>query len=125
MLKGFSPDRERHAEQAERLFDQIQAEQVRITGPELLMLEILNTAARKWRFGEASLDVLARSLTDMNIEVQSVDLSRVAAWTGRGLTAYDAAYVALAEQHGLPLLTDDEQVLGIATDIATPLASYT
>lgn len=124
VLKGYSPDRERHAEQAERLFDHIASEHVQIVAPELLLLEVVNIAAKKWHFGESSLDVLARSLRDMNVDVQPVDLSRVAAWAGRGLTAYDAAYLAVAEAGSLPFLTDDDHILGVATEVAVPLAEY-
>ena len=124
VLKGYSPERERHAEQAARLFDQIEAERVRIVAPELLLLEVVNIAARKWHFGESSLDVLARSLAGMPIEVEPVDMRRVAAWTGRGLTAYDAAYVAVAEERSLQLLTDDEQIRDIAAGTAIPLSAF-
>lgn len=124
LLKGYSPDRERHAAQAELLFDRIETEHVQVVAPELLVLEVVNVAARKWHLGESSLDILVRSLSDMNVDVHAVDARRVAAWTARGLTAYDAAYVAVAEAQGLPFLTDDEQIAEIATDIAIPLAEY-
>lgn len=38
-----------------------------------------------------------------------------------GLTAYDAAYVALAEERAVPLLTDDETIVKVAGEIARPL----
>ena len=124
VIKGYSPKRERNAEQARVLFDRIEAEQAQIVAPELLLLEVLNIAARKWHFSEGALDVLARSLADMNIDVRPVDMRRVAAWSSLGLSAYDAAYIAVAEELQLPFLTDDDHVSTIATDIALPLATY-
>ena len=46
-------------------------------------------------------------------------------WTGRGLTAFDAAYVALAEQEAIRLVTDDEDMLAVAAAVAIPLAGAT
>ena len=51
------------------------------------------------------------------------DLARVAHWTARGLTAYDAAYVAVAEANNVALVTDDDLIVATAGEIATALAS--
>jgi predicted nucleic acid-binding protein len=45
----------------------------------------------------------------------------VARWAAAGLTAYDAAYVAVAEQTGSPLITGDPEILRLAGAFATPL----
>ena len=50
-------------------------------------------------------------------------LERVADWTSRGLTAYDAAYVAAAEAAAAPLVTDDELVASVAAGVATALSA--
>jgi predicted nucleic acid-binding protein len=50
-------------------------------------------------------------------------LGTVAAWVARGLTAYDAAYVALAEARDVVLISDDDQILEVAASISSPLAS--
>ena len=49
------------------------------------------------------------------------ELQPIASWVARGLTAYDAAYVALAEERGEPLVTDDQAIVAIAGDIAQQL----
>jgi predicted nucleic acid-binding protein len=85
---------------------------------------VLDIAARKWQFTDAMLEVLARSLVDMGIDVRPVDIHRVASWSGQGLSAYDAAYVAVAEELGAPFLTDDAELIDVATDVALPLATY-
>lgn len=57
----------------------------------------------------------------MLTEVIDPELSRIARWTARGLTAYDATYVALAEERGIRLVTGDPQVLTLAVGIAQPI----
>jgi len=54
--------------------------------------------------------------------VTEPDLAGVAHWTAHGLTACDAAYVAVAEAVGAPLVTDDDLIVDIAGEIAQPLA---
>jgi hypothetical protein len=44
-------------------------------------------------------------------------------WAARGLTAYDAAYVALAEAEAIRLATDDGRVLAAARGIAIALSA--
>jgi predicted nucleic acid-binding protein len=65
---------------------------------------------------------LAVALEEIGFEFEEPELSRVAYWTARGLTAYDAAYVALAEARTTPLVTDDDLVVSVAGEIATALA---
>jgi predicted nucleic acid-binding protein len=45
----------------------------------------------------------------------------VARWAANGLTAYDAAYVVVAEQAGVKLITDDEQIVASAPTVAAAL----
>ncbi|MGC9155641.1 MAG: hypothetical protein ACP5HZ_08340 [Ferrimicrobium sp.] len=44
---------------------------------------------------------LAEALGDLAFEVAEPTVQSVARWVSLGLTAYDAAYVALAEDRGL------------------------
>lgn len=124
VLKGFAQAAERHHDQALSLFEDLEHGRVAFVGPELLLLEVLNTAARKWQMSEASLDVLAVALRDMKITLHPVDIRRAAAWSGLGLSAYDAAYVAVAEELQLSLLTDDDQILALAPGVAVSIATY-
>lgn len=90
--------------------------------PPLLRLEIVNVAGRRWRWDEAALVDLAVALDDLGFELTDPDLVRVAHWTAQGLTAYDAAYVAVAEAVGTRLVTDDHLIIEAAREIAQPLA---
>jgi predicted nucleic acid-binding protein len=87
--------------------------------PALLFLELLNVAGRRWRWDEGVLLELAEGLDDLLFEVGEPGLESVASWVARGLTAYDAVYMALAEERGF--VTDDETIVTLADEIAHPL----
>lgn len=93
-----------------------------LAAPPLLFLEVLNVAARKWLWEEEALLELVRQLERSGMAVDQPPLSGVARWAARGLTTYDASYVALAEAHECRLVTVDREILELAADVATPLA---
>ena len=64
---------------------------------------------------------LAEALGDLSFEVSEPELLSVASWTSRGLTAYDAAYVALAERRELALVADDDTIIELAPGISRAL----
>ena len=68
------------------------------------------------------MEALADTLSDLSLEVGELELSSVASWTSSGLTAYDAAQVALAERRKPALLTDDDAIIGLAHGIRRALA---
>ena len=123
VLKWFRAEGERHSEAAKELRERFEGGELRVAAPPLLLLEILNVAARRWGWSKKELDVLATSLLDLGFEQIEPELDRVAEWAGQGLTAYDAAYVAVAEEAGLTLVTDDAAICSIAGSIAEPLHS--
>jgi predicted nucleic acid-binding protein len=122
VLKWFRADGERHLEPARSLRTEFEAGELIVFAPPLLCLEIVNVAGRRWRWIESALVELAAALDELGFELIEPELARVAHWTGRGLTAYDAAYVAVAEANGTRLVTDDDLIVAIAGDIATALA---
>jgi predicted nucleic acid-binding protein len=121
VLKWFHTEGEAKADAAQRLRSQFEAGELRVVAPPLLWLEILNVAARRWRWSASQLDRLAASLPELGFEMIDPDLSGVAEWAAQGLTAYDAAYVASAEVAGVPLITDDAQICRLAPETAEPL----
>lgn len=123
VLKWFSPGStgERHVGQARRLRDRYQAGEITVCVPSLLFLEILNIAGRRWAWSEDSLLELASLLEDLRFDTDEPPLESIAEWTARGLSAYDAAYVALAKQRGVHIITDDERIIAVAPDIADAL----
>jgi predicted nucleic acid-binding protein len=103
---------------AARVRDRFESGRLRVVVPRLLFLEIVNVTARRWGWSHQALLDLAAGLESLGFEVAEPPLAAVAAWTARGLTAYDAEYVALAEERGTALLTDDTVILGLALEIA-------
>lgn len=88
----------------------------------MLWLEIVNVAARRWGFTRAKLKELAKSLSSLGFEPLEPDIAAVARWAAQGLTAYDAAYVAVAEHSSTQLITDDDQILRVVPKLTTALA---
>jgi len=123
VLKWFHSEGEAHADAALALRRQFEAGELRILAPPLLWLEILNVAARRWRWPRAQLERLAETLPALGFELIEPDLPPLARWSAEGLTAYDGAYVAVAEQAGSRLITDDAEIVRTAPDFAIALTS--
>jgi predicted nucleic acid-binding protein len=122
VLKWFRAEGESHLGPARSLRATFEAGQLAVAAPPLLRLEIVNVAGRRWKWGEDALVKLAIALDGLGFEFEDPELARVASWTAQGLTAYDAAYVALAETRATPLITDDDLIVSLAGDVATALA---
>ena len=107
---------------ARRLRAEYESGDLAVLAPPLLHQEILNVAGRRWGWGSEALQELAETLQDLSFDLAEPELTAVARWVAAGLTAYDAAYVAVAEAASLPLITRDEIILRLAPGVARPLA---
>jgi predicted nucleic acid-binding protein len=123
VVKWFHSEGEQHVLPARALRKQFEAGELRVLAPSLLWLEIVNVAARRWGWTETELAALARSLTDLGFEPADPDIAAVARWAARGLTAYDAAYVAVAEHAAARLITDDDEIVRAAPELSTALSA--
>jgi predicted nucleic acid-binding protein len=121
LLKWLGPMGERGSAEARRLQEKHQRGTLWVVIPSLVFLEVLNVAGRRWRWPVDALGELVSALEQLDLDVSEPALASVAAWVDRGLTAYDAVYVALAEERGIPLVTDDRTILEIAGEVAQPL----
>ena len=120
VLKWFATE-QRGSSEARKLRNDYEAGRLSVVVPALLFLELVNVAGRRWGWDEEALLELAQALGDLSFEVDEPELQLVASWVARGLTAYDAAYVALAEERDLALVTDDETIIELAPGISRPL----
>ena len=111
-----------------RIMDRVSDPVTSLHSPELLDLEVLhvlrryerNGAIPPTRAGEAY-----RNFLDLDVQRHGHEplLSRI--WSRRhNLTAYDAAYVTLAETLDAPLLTTDRRLAGVP-DLPVPVEVFT
>jgi predicted nucleic acid-binding protein len=120
VLKWFKPETE-GSDEALALWRRHRAGELALSAPHLLPLEVLNALGRRGRWAVEELTQVATTIDELAIDFVEPDLTSVATWVGRGLSAYDAAYVAVAEQEGAPLVTADRRLLTIARDVAVGL----
>jgi predicted nucleic acid-binding protein len=123
VLKWFHQGGEVHAEAAGALRGEFEAGELRVIAPPLLWLEIINVAARRWLWDSSQLEALAGSLSELGFELVEPEPEAIARWAGCGLTAYDAAYVAVAEETGVAVITDDAEICRLATKLSEPLGN--
>ena len=123
VLKWFRGEGEQNLGPARDLRSRFEDGEIHVLAPPLIWLEILNVAARSWRWESGKLEKLAARLPDLGFELVDPELESVAHWSAAGLTAYDAAYVTVAEGAGVDLVTDDSQIVSVAPEIAVALAS--
>ena len=121
LLMWFVSAPERGREEAIGLRKEFEEGRLSVNVPSLIFLEILNVAGRRWGWAEDALAELSTALDELGFDVREPELASVAAWVAQGLTAYDAVYVALAEQSGAELVSDDDEILEVAGDLARPL----
>jgi len=122
LVNWYHAEGESDVEAARKLKAEYEAGDLLVFVPPLLHIELINLAGRRWRFAEADLLELARALRNLRFTVQQPDLANVARWTARGLTAYDACYVALAEERRTTVVTADRQMLSVGGALAIALA---
>ena len=114
VTKWFTTDLDNGSQAAQHLKEEFDAGELLPVVPPLLFLELLNTAARRWHWSPEQLQRMSNGLETLSFDVREPPLSAVARWAGRGLSAYDASYVALAEALGLVVITTDRQILEVA-----------
>jgi predicted nucleic acid-binding protein len=122
ILKWYTRSDEELLGEARELRRRHEQADLAVVVPAILFLEILDVAGRRWLWDEAALLDLADELKALQVDVVATDLTAIATWISRGLSSYDAAYVALAETLEIPLVTDDARVASIAGVLAIPLA---
>lgn len=120
VLKWFAAE-QRGSVEARELRSDYQAGRLSVVVPSLFFLEILNVAGRRWRWDQEAVLELADALGDLSFRVGEPELQSVAAWVSRGLTAYDAVYVALAEERKLTVVTEESAIIDIAPGLCRPL----
>lgn len=116
---------------AKLYFDEVGSDQAddavrgayRVIAPDLLFHEMASIAAKNVRRGTASMDQAARAIASsidlLDETVPAIELAPRAFELAatHGFSAYDGAYLALAELRTLELLTADGRLLRRARDV--------
>jgi predicted nucleic acid-binding protein len=122
LIKWFKPEREADVDAALTLARAYGAGTLMVAAPRLLLLEVLNPAARRWHWSVGQMSALASDLGSLRFQFLEPALPLVGHWVNRGLTAYDACYVALAEELDTFVVTADEQILQVAPAYARAIS---
>lgn len=125
LIKWFHEVGEDRIAEARALHARFQRSELLIVVPALVFLELLNFAARRLRWDAPRLEELATTLGDFGFVVHQSELTRIAPWCGRGLTAYDACYLALAEERNTVVITADDRMLVVGGRLARALSAVT
>ena len=112
ILRAFFPDEAQPEAQA-LLRDHVSG-RVQLTAPTLLVYEMTNAvlqAVRRERVTSEDAEAILVAVEGLNIETESVPWQQMLPLARRfDRSAYDAAYLALAEARGESLITGDEKL---------------
>lgn len=92
---------------------------VAVTSP-MMVFEVLNHFGRRQRMTGPALTRLERWYRRFGIIEMPPAWASMTTWISRGLTAYDASYVAIADDGGVPLITLDDEVLRLFPNAGRP-----
>jgi predicted nucleic acid-binding protein len=123
LIKWLSDAGEQKAEAARALEVEYRRGEIQVVVPYLLFLELINVASQRWAWPPERLIEMVGALRAARFGIGRPPLDRVAYWAGRGLTAYDACYVALAEDRRTVVITADERILAVAGELAERLGA--
>lgn len=122
LIRLFIPDGPIHPE-VENALNQATSGTAVVFAPQLILVEAANVLLRKRRRGELTAQELGelllavKSLPIRFCEHETLLLPACALAETYNLSAYDALYLALSEQHGARLLTNDDTLDKVARQI--------
>jgi predicted nucleic acid-binding protein len=128
VLKWYLADEEQGAKALE-LLDSYLKREIGLQAPHLLLYEVLNgllLAGRKGRLSQEHIQPAFEGFLELGILFKDPvpHYSRMIRFgLERSITAYDAAYLSLAEAQKIPLITADEKLIRLAGKGTVPITS--
>lgn len=124
-IKWIKQINETDSEKAYSLYQQLQAGEINIAVPDLILYEIANYASRQTEdIFSACLDFI-EGIFESKIEIVPADkyLIQESAILGHNLkiSAYDAVYLCLAKKYETKLITADRKLLLVAPELTISL----
>ncbi|HEV2225564.1 MAG TPA: type II toxin-antitoxin system VapC family toxin [Nitrososphaerales archaeon] len=106
---------ERGSDNATKLRDEFATGRLKLVVPTLLFYEVMNALRFSGAFNRADLVTAARSLSKYRFDIwrprgKLLELSAELSFE-KGLTVYDACYVALARRISSKVITEDKELL--------------
>ncbi|MBI4039039.1 type II toxin-antitoxin system VapC family toxin [Candidatus Daviesbacteria bacterium] len=120
VIQWFHRLNERHVAKAKKVWEDLQSGKITVILPDFLLIELLN-AFIKGKYSSIGASNLAlAALYEMPINIVEITLPvlqiTAALMKQYDLTAYDACFLALAEQEGCQLVSDDQKAHGRITN---------
>jgi predicted nucleic acid-binding protein len=118
ILSAYFPDEDQ--ERAQTLIREHVMGHVVLLAPSLLLYEVTNAvvqALRRGRIGDAQAESILTSFEGLAVELRAVDWADMLALARRfDRSAYDAAYLALGQASGNPVITGDRRLYNAVRD---------
>lgn len=101
---------EAHRKEVRAWFDEAHRNAWHLTAPDIVFYELGNVLARAWPQTDPAALAAALDETTALLDLRRPAAEAVTEMARRGLTFYDASYVALARQSGATLVTSDDKM---------------
>lgn len=115
---------EAHREEVRAWFDEAHRNAWHLVAPDIVFYELGNVLTRAWQQKAPAALAAALDETTALLDLRRPSAEAVTEMTRRGLTFYDASYVALAKQGGATLVTADAKMAKVARKAGVSVKTF-